>query len=48
MSGMSQNAPAFSGEAMNQQELVYFCEQHGVMNKLTDLKEKADHIAKRA
>jgi len=47
MSAMSQSAPKFSGEAIDEQELVYFCEQHGVMNKLTDLKEKVDHIAKR-
>ncbi len=30
------------------QELLYFCGQHGVMNKSTDLKDKADQIAKRA
>jgi hypothetical protein len=29
-------------------ETIYFCEQHGAMNKLTDLKEKADQISKRA
>jgi hypothetical protein len=30
------------------QESLYFCGQHGVMNKSTDLKDKADKIAKRA
>ncbi len=30
------------------QNVLYFCGQHGVMNKSTDLKEKADQIAKRA
>jgi hypothetical protein len=30
------------------QEVLYFCGQHGVMNKSTDLKEKTDQIAKRA
>jgi hypothetical protein len=29
-------------------EALFYCEQHGVMNKSTDLKEKADQIAKRA
>jgi len=30
------------------QETLYFCRQHGVMNKYTDLKDKVDQIAKRA
>jgi hypothetical protein len=29
-------------------EVLYYCERHGVMNKGSDLKEKADQIAKRA
>jgi predicted nucleic acid-binding Zn ribbon protein len=28
-------------------EVLYYCERHGVMNKSSDLKEKADQIAKR-
>lgn len=28
-------------------EILYYCERHGVMNKSTDLKEKADQIAKK-
>lgn len=34
-------------EPASRQELLYYCERHGVMNKSTDLKEKADQIAKR-
>ncbi len=34
--------PVRTGEALQ------FCQKHGVMNKSTDLKEKADQIAKRA
>ncbi|MGA8905637.1 MAG: hypothetical protein WB661_11600 [Candidatus Bathyarchaeia archaeon] len=30
------------------QEFLYFCRQHGVMNKYTDLKDKVDQITKRA
>jgi hypothetical protein len=30
------------------QESLYFCGQHGVMDKSTDLKDKADRIAERA
>lgn len=30
------------------QETLYFCRQHGVMNKYTDLKDKVDQIVKRA
>lgn len=29
------------------QEQVYYCQEHGVMNKSTDLREKVDQIAKR-
>jgi hypothetical protein len=31
--------------ARKREELQY-CEQHGIMNKATDLKEKADQMAK--
>jgi hypothetical protein len=48
MSGVRENAPRYSGEASTKQELIYFCEQHGAMNKLTDLKEKANQISRRA
>ncbi len=34
-------------EPSRKQETLYYCERHGVMNKSTDLKEKADQIAKR-
>jgi hypothetical protein len=27
-------------------EVLYYCERHGVINKATDLKEKADQIAR--
>jgi hypothetical protein len=30
------------------QEAIYFCGQHGVMNKSTDLKEKVDQVTKNA
>jgi len=30
------------------QEPLYFCGQHGVMNKSTDLKEKVDQVTKNA
>ncbi|HXY83726.1 MAG TPA: hypothetical protein VEH56_08370 [Candidatus Saccharimonadales bacterium] len=29
-------------------EGIYYCERHGVMNKGSDLKEKADQMARRA
>jgi hypothetical protein len=29
-------------------EAIYFCQQHGPMNKSPDLKEKADQISKKA
>ena len=46
MSGLSENKPK-SGMENTSNELIYFCEKHGVMNKSSDLKEKADQIAKR-
>ncbi|HXZ90033.1 MAG TPA: hypothetical protein VEG61_03125 [Candidatus Dormibacteraeota bacterium] len=46
MSTMSENAPSYVDDGkMN--EPIYFCEQHGPMNKLTDIKEKADEISKK-
>lgn len=46
---MGEKSPkaAVNGQPDNH-ELIYFCEQHGVMNKPTDLKDKADQIAKKA
>jgi len=35
-------------EAPRKGEALYYCERHGVMNKSTDLKDKADQIAKNA
>jgi len=35
-------------EGVDKQELIYFCDQHGAMNKLPDLKEKADQVANKA
>jgi hypothetical protein len=29
-------------------EPLYYCGQHGVMNKSTDLKEKVDQVSKKA
>jgi len=35
-------------ETSSNQEPIYYCEKHGIMNKLVDLKEKVDQIARRA
>jgi len=35
-----------SSEAMKEE--LYYCERHGVMNKMIDLKEKVDQISKHA
>jgi len=48
MSGMRESAVDYSGEGMDKQDLIYFCDQHGAMNKLTDLKDKADQVANKA
>jgi len=48
MSGMRESAADYSGEGMDKQDLIYFCDQHGAMNKLTDLKDKADQVANKA
>jgi hypothetical protein len=45
---MTETAADYSGEAINKQELIYFCDRHGAMNKLTDLKDKADQVANKA
>ncbi len=34
-------------DASRKQEALYYCSQHGVMNKSTDLKEKVDQIAEK-
>ena len=31
-----------------EKEKLYYCERHGVMNKIVDLREKVDQISKRA
>jgi hypothetical protein len=48
MSGRRESAADYSGEGMDKQDLIYFCDQHGAMNKLTDLKDKADQVANKA
>ncbi len=46
---MNENTSVASpSEPSHKHEELYFCTQHGVMNKSTDLKEKADQIAKKA
>jgi hypothetical protein len=48
MSGMRESAADYSAEGTDKQELIYVCEQHGAMNKQTDLKDKLDQVAKKA
>jgi hypothetical protein len=48
MSGMRESAANYSGEEIDKQELIYVCDQHGAMNKHTDLKDKVDQVAKKA
>jgi hypothetical protein len=48
MAGMKEDATNFLGEGLDKQELIYFCDQHGAMNKLTDLKDKVDQVANKA
>lgn len=48
MSGMRETAANYSGERNDMQELIYSCEQHGAMNKPTELKDKADQVAEKA
>jgi hypothetical protein len=45
MSTMNESTVTYS-EFAQTKEPIYFCEQHGPMNKFTDLKEKADQISK--
>jgi len=47
MSTINENASKYPEESQTK-EAIYFCEQHGPMNKLTDLKEKTDQISKKA
>jgi len=47
MTTMNENMPKYL-DASQARETIYYCEQHGPMNKLSDLKEKADQISKRA
>ena len=46
MSTINESAPRLDSDAAK--EAIFFCEQHGPMNKISDLKEKADQISKRA
>jgi hypothetical protein len=46
MAGMRESAADHSGGGTDKQELIYFCDQHGAMNKLTDIKDKVDQVAK--
>ncbi|HUK50259.1 MAG TPA: hypothetical protein VLV18_04425 [Terriglobales bacterium] len=48
MAGVTENSSKQPSSPSTRQEVVYVCEQHGVMNKATDLKNKADEIAKKA
>jgi hypothetical protein len=36
-----------SADQPRKQETLYYCKEHGVMNKSIDLKEKVDQIAGR-
>jgi len=47
MSTINENSAKYS-EQSQAKEIIYFCEQHGPMNKLTDMKEKTDQISKKA
>jgi hypothetical protein len=47
MSAMNESTHKYP-EPSQAKEIIYFCEQHGAMNKLTDLKDKADQISKKA
>ncbi len=48
MTGMRESGADFSGKGIDKQELIYFCDQHGAMNKLTELKDKAGQVANKA
>jgi hypothetical protein len=47
MTTMNETTPKYLDASVSK-EIIYYCEQHGPMNKLTDLKEKADQISKKA
>jgi len=47
MSTINENSAKYT-EQIQPKETIYFCEQHGPMNKLTDVKEKTDQISKKA
>jgi len=47
MSTINENTAKFP-EQTQTKEVIYFCEAHGPMNKLSDLKEKTDQISKKA
>lgn len=49
MSKMSETTAKPSvNELSRKEDALYYCERHGVMNKSSDLKDKADQIAKKA
>jgi len=37
-----------SEETLQKHESLYYCAQHGIMNKSTDLKDKVDQITEKA
>jgi hypothetical protein len=48
MTKMSESASSTSpNETTRRQEVLYYCEEHGVMNRPTDLRDKADQIARK-
>jgi hypothetical protein len=47
MSTINETTPKYA-DHLESKEAIYFCEQHGPMNKLTDLKEKTDQISRKA
>jgi len=47
MTTVNESTPKYL-DAAQSRETIYYCEQHGPMNKMTDLKEKADQISKKA
>jgi len=48
MTQMTENClNASATEISRKDEILFYCEQHGVMNRSTDLKEKADQIARK-
>jgi hypothetical protein len=48
MANMSESgSSSWPTETTRRQEVLYYCEEHGVMNRPTDLKDKADQIARK-